>query len=354
MLFYGTLTVGKALCLSAGDDALSLITFFATILLGLKMLMDDWTKREFLIALVFAALTGVIFLFSRRTGIIILSLTLMGAKNIDIDVALRFTFAVRLAIFVGYAVAYVTKITTPALFIDMRMGKFVEKHDFGFGTNPNQVSVLIFTLCALYLYCRANRRNIIDYICAAGACLTVYSGTKSRSLLLAMAFLIATLIIFKCRPAKKLARKLAPALFLVINVGACVAAVIYMTFGALMSGVNALLQNRITLAADALKIFGLTLLGRQMPSDEFVVDIAYVHSLIQYGLIFYVWFIYEQFRSVKALFKTKNVDAAALMLAFAVYGIGEEFIYNPIMNVSLLFVGKNMYDRLKRISDKGL
>jgi hypothetical protein len=347
MFFYGVLTVGKALNMDAGNQTLSLMTLFASTLLVLKMLMDDWTKREFLIILIFAVLSALVFWFSHRTGILLLCLTLIGVKDVDIGAVIRFTLGLRLTVFVGRMAAYWAKITTPETRIDVRFGKLVEKHDFGFGTHPNQVSVLIFTICALYLYWRGARRNMLDYCAVIAACLFVYSGTKSRTLIFCVVFLIAIFMAFKFRPLNKLLRLSAPWFSPIITVGTCLVAFTFIAESPLMHFVDSILQSRLSLASDALKAHGVSFVGQRMSSSETVVDLAYVHSLIQYGFIFYFSFAYAQFKSIKRLLSDNSADAAALMLAFAAYGVGEEFIFNPVMNVSLLFVGQGMYARLK-------
>ncbi len=328
------------------------------ILLGLKIIMEKYTIKEYIIILIAGIFCVYTSFLCDYFAITMSYLTLVGIKNINISKALKviaITIGIYLLIcFIYFLWFYITdRESLPYYAItDNNTKRF-----YIFFNNPNSFAAFTFWSLAIYLYLLRDRKNIIKYIIYIIINALVYYFTVSRTtLILSIILLCAFFAIEKnwkiCN--EKLLKFLAKYSFLICAVFSLLSVVGYNIFPSFFDKIDDLLSRRISLGVIAYEMYGMTFLPKAIEfplvkwknkyAANLTLDNAYIRSTINFGII-YLFIIY--WIILKGLKLKNDKYELILIIVMSISALSECYIFSTYFCFPILILMSKIFENNK-------
>ena len=346
MIFWAILTFAESVTMP--DKTTNNLCMFSCVFLVISLLNTKWTYKEILIMGLLFIISVIVYYNNRRIGILMTVSALIGMKNISIDRLLKMIFILRATIFLTFIVLYLLKITAPIYTSEYRIGGvFTVKHDFGFNTHPNIVSMSYYIIFILFLYLYYDRFKLRHAVLFMIGYYLVFLGTQSRTTIICLA---ATLILLVLAKMDKLCRyKYITTLFIPLCAfGSLFLAMSYRRL-AFTDVINQLMQTRIYFANWEINKYGFSLFGVWANSyiNEYSMyrstDMAYIQIAIEYGMVTFLLYVISFSVLIYRFCIAKNNRALVFTLGFSIYLLTEAFALMPVLNLPLIFLAKLIY-----------
>lgn len=220
-------------------------------------------------------------------------------------------------------------------------GKF--RYDLGFG-HPNTASGIFLFLTMMYL-CTKKNIKIIQVIIGIILNYLLYMQTGSRtSLLLTVIFLPFIYFINHKRNFTRFWKYSFIAASIAIPLIAMLAQIFYDPSNKLYNYINYLLSDRIQLGHDGFFEFGFTLFGQSINyyagTRYQFVDCSYMRALLDFGLIFYCFFIIACFITMRNLVKAERKELCVIFFMWLIFGMVEDTMLNIAFQPICLLLGQ--------------
>lgn len=226
----------------------------------------------------------------------------------------------------------------------------VTRYGMGF-LNPNSFGLYFMALCASFSVIRFGRKPIPDIILLALSAAVVLFWSDSRSSVLLMAVQAVSVLVFYAAKTEKSRRPLRILLAVVVTL-VVLLSMYFMVFFNPTRGIDALvdrtLSGRVSFANGYFKLCPFTLFGNDYTSyppiywengvsQPFVVDNAFCHLYLHFGVVPFALFIVAFFVTLGRFVKQKAWSAELFLFALmAIYGFVETPGLQIDINYSLL------------------
>lgn len=358
--FFTVMSIAKAWGLNSGDSMyyiFSSVAFFVWILImicsygrnvfRIKEIKNSWIELATIICLL--AISLIMYFTSRKLGPILLFLVIIAVKEIDIDRVLKlcsmfwiFTFVIKVTLSLCGII--------PMVYTHKDNAIYGVREVSGLGyPHPNN-AYLVFAISVFFIYYLNNISSklfsLIVIILNFILYFTCYSVTG-------FTIVVVTILGFEIINRKK---KMVEHVFSRLSTarGFSIAYLFPMLISILSPLLfcinddgfkrilNKLSTGRIEYSHEYMTNYPITLWGQIFDERTVapIIDNAFVYILLQYGIIYFAFFTIGYYLVVKSCIENKNIKRLFICILFLYYGLFEQFIQNPFINFTLLFVGE--------------
>jgi hypothetical protein len=362
-LFFGLMIFAKGIGLDSGDRLYYFLSAVACVCVALKIVLTKYSKRQIAAMILLCLIAFVAYRNSGRMGILLTTLTVVGIKDMDLHKLFKIGAVVYAVSFAGTVLAAGNGIIPNALVVHDK-GSIGEIIRWGMGYSTGNVfHESYFILVVLVCYALKDRFNLKKAIGVMfGNILVFLFSVSYTGVIVTTFYLILNLYAVNKRELNR-GEKILSQLFF----PAC----LLISFGGpqllnypFMQKLDRMMQARLSFSQYYLWNQPITLFGTRMknlPNFWTIMDNGYVYFFMTFGVVAFLLFctgyviLIARFsgipdgiaKSKRLRMWEKDLPALAMIMSFLLYGIMEQFISNSFMNVSLLFLGKVLFNKAK-------
>lgn len=348
--FFILLSVTKGLGLYEGQKLFELLVIPAFLLAIIKILFTPYTKRQWVMQIIFLCLAALVFYESHERGILFLAFTVLGMKNISVKKVFHVGLWVwsLCAVFLSVFSFFRLEHTIYRVHDKLGMGH-IFRWSLGF-THPNILHITYLALCA-FIICELGdnyKFRHFAYLMAGNVFVFLYSISYTG-------FGIVTILLIgglyvKLRPQFCVVEKILINLVLPL----CLIMSFVMPlllfdniFSKYIKNLNTILNTRIFLAygfltPEYLSIFGMDL--SHVVKSSMTIDNSYVWGFINYGVIAFAIIMLGYFALVSYDTRMQKTRELVVIVCFVVAGWTEQLLFNTsFKNVTLIFLGSLLF-----------
>lgn len=348
--FFLLLSVTKGLGLYEGQKLFELLVLPAFVLALAKLVITPYTGRQWVMQILFLILTGIVFYNSHERGVLFLSFTVLGMKDISVKKIFHMGLwvwsvcAVLLSIFSFFRLEH----TVYRVHAKMGLGH-IFRWSLGF-SHPNILHITYMALCAFLLYELGERYKFRHFCLLMIGNLVVFFYSVSYTGFGIVAVLLAGGVYVRLRPKFCILEKILVNLVL----PACLILSFVLPFylydnklAAFVQKLNFLLNTRILLAEQFLRSEYHSLLGAdisQIVRSSMTLDNSYVWGYINYGLLFFAILMAGYFALLLYDSHRQRTRQLVILVCFLGAGWTEPLLFNTsFKNVTLVFLGSFLF-----------
>lgn len=218
----------------------------------------------------------------------------------------------------------------------------------------NLLFVSFTAVLCLYLFINKEhlgKKRILS-LCVISFFVYLYVG--SRTGLLAICFLFASIILLQKQNIQKLLFvKYICLLFPLLCLLFCIYSGWQYNNSPLLNILDMVLQGRINQNNAYLERYDITLLGQPIyestnADDYWVLDCAYMDMLICSGLLFTILWTILNICAIRFFYKRNDMIEVSVLIMYALYGITETFLPNCFLNMSFFLFARYLYCTLSK------
>lgn len=334
------------------------IFIMAIPLLGVKILLTRYTKRDICVIVGLLSISLVAMVISGKKLPMWSALVVIGSKGIDHERLFKYLFFTYLGLFIG--------IFLMPLFMDIpiytdiyRAGSGIEvrRYHFGIG-HPNGLQFLGLQLFLMYLCWKREQklksRELMFFIGLNFACAVL-----SRSRTSFIVFWLALICLFILDKKKKISKGFGKFIVLipVISASFCLTVIYLMDKGyPLLTRLDLILEHRLTFASQYIDRYPINLTGHYIyeltlngaAEDNRALDCGYVNLLLNNGAIFFVLFICIYLLAMMRSMKEKKSRYLLLGAVYSVYFIMEGALLGFYKNIFIFLFGTALFTASKK------
>lgn len=348
--FFILLSVTKGLGLYEGQKLFELLVFPALLLGIAKILITPYTKRQWIVQILLVVLTAVVFYNSHERGILFLSFTVLGMKNISVKKVFHVGLwvwslcAVVLSIFSFFRLEH----TVYRVHAKLGMGH-IFRWSLGF-SHPNILHITYLALCAFIIYELGEHYGFKHFICMMAGNVLVFLYSISYTGFGIVAVLLAGCMYVRFRPSFCIVEKVLANLVLPVCLVLSFVAPFYLydnKYAGLVQNLNRVLNTRIWLAEQFLRSEYRSLFGADISKivkSSMTMDNSYVWGYINYGLVAFAIIMIGYFGLLFYDTHKQRTRELVILICFLGAGWTEPLLFNTsFKNVTLIFLGSFLF-----------
>lgn len=346
--FYGYFAINilmKAFAYDHGDDIYKFFFIFAMTFWAIKVVTTKYTIRETAWIAVLLGIGLMLSVITKQNTWLLLFMTIIAMKNcsfrqmIQIVVYLRVFCLFVLVLGSAFGVFDIGFKTTPDT-------NYVEIPVYSFAMNePNTAFLAVFLTILLLLYYNYEKLNLWWFIGTSAVALIFYELTFCRTGI-AVFFFTWALIIFE-----KIAKDRYKVIFTLSVPAGAIFSLLVMIFydggNSFMHLLNHLVSGRSYIMSSYYKAQGVSLFPRvqELFYGEYygLIDNTYMYVFLYCGGLVAVFFFVLVQKTLMRLYREGHYKELAMITAFALYGVLEQFVMNGFMNPFILLCGILLY-----------
>lgn len=341
-----------------------IIKVISTLLLIISIIIA-YKKINFrIIPALLLIITGVIVSYiSKDYQILRLCLILIASKNIDFDKFIKTDYKVRSIFLSIVLMAHFMGLTSDYIVV-RNLTSF--RNSMGF-SHPNTFGFYLMLLCFEYIYIKTKEKKKIKLYNYLILILTMFiidyfsdSRSSEISLILLIIFIMFGRKIFDNISMSKTKKIIFSNSFIILAIISLYITHLVNIKNAFGLYINELSSGRffytnLFYITYGIKMFGQKLLlvsteqAKLTHTSALVLDNAYMHILIRYGLVFFIIFANLFRKSFKRIFENKSFELFVIMFILLIYGLTEATIIRIEMCPFLLYLGNALF---KKSGDK--
>ena len=358
LAFFAVMITVKMAGFYEGQFVFNAALVFSAILLVIKVVLDKYTIREYVVAALFVLLGGIVYLNTGEKGLLICFAMMLGMKGVSVKkVFICGATCSGIVLFIkifGGAFGLIPE----NYFVSYREGMGVElRHSFGYAhPNTMQISTLVLGMMILYLVTKYTSHILLGSLSVFLLNLFVFQYSSSRTGLLVCVIYICVNIWFYYAKKLRILEKILS--YCAYPAACCISLLapllIKQEYGSRMDAL--VFSYRLSIAKyyygnNALSLFGIRL--NNPDANVFTLDMAYIYLFLQLGLVaFVVISALTLFCVHKAVLNNKHAELA-LFIGITVAGIWEPFLYNSsFKNVLFVFAGAVLFGQVKSYEER--
>lgn len=237
-----------------------------------------------------------------------------------------------------------------------KSGTYMTSYALGFN-HPNQFGQAIGIFIMLYIMLYNKKNNYLSKIFALMLIVVGYVVCGSRTMLVCtLLFLLITTIMEKNKRrlfiSNALSKRRWIIMALILFVGVvCPILMTKLSGNALLAlyAVNGVIGSRFSFASAVINNYELTLFGNVFDFSyishlygAYAVDDSYINILYNFGIIAFVCFVTFSMSAVKNLIQRGYEEYAVLIIVLCLWGVLENILFVPAINISVLYMGVGM------------
>lgn len=348
--FFVLLSVTKGLGLYEGQKLFELLVIPAFLLAVVKILITPYTKRQWVMQVIFLILTALVFYNSHERGILFLAFTVLGMKNISVQKVFHVGLwvwsvcAIVLSIFSFFRLEH----TIYRVHAKLGLGH-IFRWSLGF-THPNILHITYLALCAFLIYEMGNLYRLRHFVCLMAGNVLVFLYSVSYTGVGIVAVLLVGALYVQMRPKFCIVEKMLVNLVLPVCLVLSFVAPFFLydnKYAGRVQKLNFMLNTRIWLAEQFLRSEYRSLFGADVSKvvkSSMTMDNSYVWGYINYGLIPITIIILGYF--ILSYYDTYKQRTRELVILVCFLGAGwtEPLLFNTsFKNVTLIFLGSLLF-----------
>lgn len=350
--FFILLSVTKGLGFYEGQKLFVLLVVPAVALGLAKILLSSYTKGQAAAVAALLALMAVVYYNSRELGIVFLTLTVLGMKDIPVKKVFHAGLwvwsvcAVVLSIFSFFRLEH----TIYRVHSKMGLGH-IFRWSLGF-THPNILHITYLALCAFILYNMGERYKLRHFLYLMAGNLLVFLYSISYTGFAIVAVLLAGGLYVRIRPRFCIVEKLLANLILPVCLTLSFVLPFYINYHRIspyVQKLNFMLNTRIWLAEQFLKSEYRSLFGAdisQIVNSTMTMDNSYVWGYINFGLIPFAIIILGYFALLFCATHKQMTRELVILVCILGAGYTEPLLFNTsFKNITLIFLGAFLFSR---------
>ncbi len=341
-VFWCSILFAKGLGLYDGQKSFKVILVIATICLIYKICIEEYTMAEYAYVAVIVGITAITYLASGEKGLLLYGMMIVGMKNVDLKRLFRIGTVIWGIAFCSITVASLFHMEDTVYKIHSKLGMgHIFRWSLGY-PHPNvlHVSYLVLAMFVIYVL-EDNFKLRHGATLLLGNCL-VFLYSVSYTGFIIVSFLLCGRVYLLWRKKLCVGEKILIQMFFPLCVFGSIAAPVLIK-GELFLFLNDLLSTRMELAWRYLKPEYISLFGirvAEITTERLTMDNSYLFALITYGVIPFLVICVATIYMIYRYLKMDKYIEVLLMLAIALGGITEPFLYNTsFKNLSFLFMG---------------
>lgn len=339
----------------------TLFSYISITCLLLKCMAEIWQEKvgfKWLMSVMgFFPLLWIGSLFANSDELVWILIYIITAKNVEPESIARTIYAI---CGVGTCVIVLSALigvvpNNYELAINSA-GKVTVRMYMGF-IHCNVFGSFLSTIFLCHFFIRFNRLNKFDYL--FGSLLTATCAFVAYSRTNAIIMLIALLSIKYYAVPEKSRLKIALFIMTFFAVASVVLSVNYNSSNGFMVELNTMLTGRLSAAKSAYDQYGFSIMGQNFQTifktstvafgkagmQQQVIDNAFMHMLVHYGILPTALLMWYYFSNVIWLYKRQRMDVLFVVLLSFIQGITEGTIYSSY-NAVLFILATMQYDRM--------
>ncbi len=328
----------------------------AALCLGVKYLLTDWSFRDICVSACLLLLAFASFLNSGHSIMLVTCAGIVGAKDVKIKNIAIWVCYYRIAHFILtfalFNLELVYKIDEPTygalIFED---GEWIKEviHRYNLGFSKSNPAHVVFFICVSgYIAAFFKKYNIIHAAAILFINEQIYLLTHGRTGHVLVIVIVLLALVLKNKTVFKYFSRILPALTAGIIAFCLMGTALYGKVD-IMYTVNTAFSERFSLSQAFFNAVPVSLLGANFTHIELPLDLAYFNLFLNYGVIFFVLFLFGNGFLLYKSSKEGRVELALLLIAFAVLGVTENYILDIGMNFTLIYFGELLFsDRAKK------
>lgn len=358
-LFYVAWTlllVSKTSGIGGADNPLVVLLYGLSLLFFvMKLIKTKYSSKELFFIAVLALVGFMIFLLSGFYEFFIINILLIiAAKNINVYKLIKYTFFLRLFMFIGVVLLNVLNIIPSydkfLFFGNVNTG--VVRYSLGF-FHPNALSFQSFVLVSLFLFIYFKRARVISTICSIVFVFTIYFLAKGRTFLLVSSLEIIMMWLASSRFFNQKSARFLLLISSLIPLVCILLCFLYANDNYMMNLINDFLSGRIGLGNDFINYYGVTLFGTYTPNFYVdgvlkVLDPSYMVILLRCGIIGFLMMYFLILVILILFYQEKRYAHLIVFMFFLIYGLSEEAPSFIAYNVLILYFSEIFNLKIKR------
>lgn len=227
----------------------------------------------------------------------------------------------------------------------------------------NVFGVFLTTIFLCHFFIRFNRINKFDYFYGVFLFCICFFIAYSRTNAIIM--LIALVSIRYYTKPKKSILKMTVLVMAFVMIFSIVLSINYDVSNQFMVEANRLLTGRLSAAKSAYDQYGFSILGQDFQTifntttvsfgdstqQQQVIDNAFMHLLIHYGILPSILLFWYYFSNVFWLYKNRKIDVLFVLFLSFIQGVSEGILYSTY-NVALFILAATQYERMLQRKEK--
>lgn len=308
------------------------------ILLGIKILMTQYTKYEWAFLGIGAVLAAASYLYTDSYYVCLLIMLIMASKDIALKsimlvyatVVTCITLVVMVLAASGiYGYMYIEK--------DFRDIGIEKRYCMGY-THPNSYHIIVIQLLLVVIWLLWDKLKWYHFVLLFGLNMLIYYFTNSRTnVILGSAMLIAFMV-FKCYP--QIAQKKGIYVFGGVVYVGCIVLSVLAALGAhtmpILNKINELWTNRMQWAYEERIKSKLTLFSGA--DYQINSDMGFVGNVYNYGVVIAIIIILLMTLYLLSVTKNKNYFGLIAFIVCVLLFTGETFVSKEYVTRNLLYV----------------
>lgn len=344
-LYMGLLLFAKGIGLYDGQNLFKIFLVLGVASVMMKLAIERYSRSQLIWTLLLLITGTLSYLISGEKGLLLNFLMAAGMLHVDEKRIIRFTYAVWGTAFIGRVLVSLLQGNGSVYKVHEKMGL---GHFFRWGlgySHPNVLHISYLILAALVLLVLGNQCRVKHLLILFLMNCFVFLFSVSYTGMLIVCILLAGRAYLMLR--KQLAVWEKAVCLLAVPI--CAAGSILLplvTSGALFDTLNRMLNTRMKLAKHFLQPENIHLFGTRLSdvvTNQLTMDNAYVYAFVTYGIIPFCLIIGLTVYAIYRLLKKDCYVEALVILALAVAGLTEPFLYNlSFKNIGFLFIGQEL------------
>lgn len=363
-IFFSIMVINQFLPNDAPKKVSAVLGIVGFLFVITKILFTDYTKKEFTIIFLIGVVSVISFFTSRREGLLFTALAIVGLKNIDVKKCVEILLKVGGIVFIVVILRYILINGLSNELSETRyiFGMNIEVYKTTFGYNhANRAFLLFSTLVLSFIYLNYGKVSKIQWGVIIGLSLVMFYYTFSRTGFIVILFSFIYYFVLESKLFNiNLLKKLLCSVPLLSVLASFVLPYLY-KFGnlPLISEINKMMADRISLSYEFLNFFTPKLLGRYVDDVSqylstynkwyLVCDNSYVMILCAYGIIAFLLFIYSIYKI--SCMGVEDKSKLFVLSSFCVYGIAEAFFVIVFTNFAMLFIKDVLYKSSNNVGE---
>ena len=338
---------------------LNYFEYFSISILFLNYITDlKFTRKNLFVFLIISIFVGISTIITKNLVLMKMILLLLGSKSIEFKKILKIDVIIRTILVILVLIFHFNGMTND--YLTLRDG--ILRNSMGFA-HPNifGLNILIINMEILYISKRKFNLKIflINIISLAVIMNFSYSRTCAYILILVLIFYYLSLV-KEIKIDNNLLKNIIIRLFIIITFITYIFTLMYRNNSEIGIKINNFLSSRIYCINSLLEQYGISILGKNIPFistelakiqgvNPIVLDNAYFHILIRYGVIVYCIFYYMFKKILTDMINNKDVVGVVIVVSFLIYGISETFMFNISYNTFLYYFTTILFIRKKEV-----
>lgn len=366
-LYFGIMLIAKGVGMVDGTIPFKIALVASFLCVLLKIVLEEYSIIEYLFITALLTLGIVIWQVSGNQAAIVMFLLLVSLKKVDIKKSFRYAAVV-------WGFSFLFQVITHLL--NLRKQDFVIHTKFGLGyvirwalgySHPNvlQIAYVVAIAYIMYAYNWTRKKAICFTVLSFIGAMYIFLFSLSSTGIIMYILLIAGFVFFSFRAENKKKLKTIEKCLLNMIFPISVFSAIVLPLilkGKAFDVVNSIMQHRPSLTKYFLENYGINLFGLDSSDLYYIytLDSSYPNLLVNSGfiafafmVISYIFMIRSAINDYNDNMSISNAARLAIIFSFCIAGISEPFFFNiSYKNVTLLFAGMYLWERIDRIGKK--